>query len=802
MDLAEAVLVIAHGYRLVELAAVGLIARGYGPVIAETLRNTQAAYQQGLAYKSVEAITVEKTAAELANVQAQRAEAAAEMERTRTIMLETQELIRLAGVEQNEFAAAALRGLGYKSLSQAQLGAAAASKAYAAAAAQVMDMEAADAALTARLAAEKAALAASMEAATVASSAFRSVGGGILSMLGGWPGAIMLAATSLYIFRDSIFGAKEETLDFEDAVRSANQALENMGSQSAKAIDSQAHSIRASLGQLQGEITRLQNDMPAKVRGIDLLNVVSGADNPAYTAQLEQIRKLKQQAADLEAALRQLDPAKKAAIERDKTHTQALGAEGDALQQVTERLREEAAAKRLELSGQQALEPLIKAEAEYNKILAKEKQSLALIEKSGSKEAIAAQREKIAGMEREHQQIRETAQAVVDLNRRIESKDKSERESAKSAREAEAERKRVMEEGKRLTEQLATPQEQYNARVERAGELLRAGAISQEVYSRALREAASEKDGALRAFDDYLARIREESRILDLERSFRGPELEYLREKLRLQSQLARENAPQPTDGQWAEMRRQIYAQHDQEEANKQRRDLENDAKSIIEQTRTEEEKYRETLEKINEAKRAGVGDTQALIEAERRLKFEHSGLQEAMLDFGSAVSGAFESAVLEGKRFSDVLTGLLTDIERVIWKAMVLKPLENAIGGYDWSGAAGTAGGWLAGLVTSGGGAAAGSAVTGGGIEGAVTVEKAGARRSPSLESAFSGRSPSAGEDSDARPIIIEFTHVNTFNDDDVVGAMARKGRHVTTSHFLEDFNSNGVTRQTLRVR
>jgi hypothetical protein len=75
--------------------------------------------------------------------------------------------------------------------------------------------------------------------------------------------------------------------------------------------------------------------------------------------------------------------------------------------------------------------------------------------------------------------------------------------------EGEAEWRKQLEEGKSLTESLRTPLEIYGDAIERINELLRAGAIDQETYGRAVKKAQEEFDAATNewtAFRDEAAR--------------------------------------------------------------------------------------------------------------------------------------------------------------------------------------------------------------------------------------------------------------------------------------------------------
>ncbi len=56
--------------------------------------------------------------------------------------------------------------------------------------------------------------------------------------------------------------------------------------------------------------------------------------------------------------------------------------------------------------------------------------------------------------------------------------------------------------------------------------------------------------------------------------------------------------------------------------------------------------------------------------------------LNNAAKDLGLTFQSSFEDAIIEGKKFSDVLVGLAKDIERIILRTAVTTPLANAIAG------------------------------------------------------------------------------------------------------------------------
>ena len=111
------------------------------------------------------------------------------------------------------------------------------------------------------------------------------------------------------------------------------------------------------------------------------------------------------------------------------------------------------------------------------------------------------------------------------------------------------------------------------------------------------------------------------------------------------------------------------------------------------------------------------VGDWKdQLKDAQDRL----SDMKDASRDFAHVIGTAFEDAILEGKKFSDVLRALYMDIERIALRMFVTKPLENALtgamgggsgdifsqlfgsGGGGLSGSVGRSGGWFGDLFNA----------------------------------------------------------------------------------------------------
>jgi hypothetical protein len=119
-------------------------------------------------------------------------------------------------------------------------------------------------------------------------------------------------------------------------------------------------------------------------------------------------------------------------------------------------------------------------------------------------------------------------------------------------------------------------------------------------------------------------------------------------------------------------------------------------------------EQYRDLADSVGEWK-------DKLDDARERL----ADMKDAGRDFGHAIGTAFEDAILKGDKLSDVFKALLEDINRIVLRVTVTKPLEKGL--TDWldsgsgsskSGSSGgSGGGWMSlfadwfGSSSSGGG-------------------------------------------------------------------------------------------------
>lgn len=88
--------------------------------------------------------------------------------------------------------------------------------------------------------------------------------------------------------------------------------------------------------------------------------------------------------------------------------------------------------------------------------------------------------------------------------------------------------------------------------------------------------------------------------------------------------------------------------------------------------------------------------------EQQKRLEEQERNRQEAIDQLGATFSSAFEDAIVEGEKLSDVLDGLLKDILRIITRVTITAPLGNAISDYFNDSSGTSEGGFLSNLFGS----------------------------------------------------------------------------------------------------
>lgn len=128
-------------------------------------------------------------------------------------------------------------------------------------------------------------------------------------------------------------------------------------------------------------------------------------------------------------------------------------------------------------------------------------------------------------------------------------------------------------------------------------------------------------------------------------------------------------------------------------------------AARVIEETRTEAEKYAETIEELNTLLREGAIDQEThrrAVEKAREALEETKESTQAMDDMvrrlGFTFESAFEDAIIEGRSMREVLAGIIEDVARLILRLTVIEPLMESIGdalkGSSGGGSGGSGGG------------------------------------------------------------------------------------------------------------
>lgn len=90
-------------------------------------------------------------------------------------------------------------------------------------------------------------------------------------------------------------------------------------------------------------------------------------------------------------------------------------------------------------------------------------------------------------------------------------------------------------------------------------------------------------------------------------------------------------------------------------------------------------EEHRLALEKLTGAQSAHAGELEKTLD-DTKDKTEEIG--KGAIDMGFAFESAFEDAVLGGEEFSDVLDGLLKDLQKVALRQLITAPAGNALAG------------------------------------------------------------------------------------------------------------------------
>ncbi len=111
------------------------------------------------------------------------------------------------------------------------------------------------------------------------------------------------------------------------------------------------------------------------------------------------------------------------------------------------------------------------------------------------------------------------------------------------------------------------------------------------------------------------------------------------------------------------------------------------EGKTLTESMRSGQEKYNDEMAKYKDLLDSGAISQETYERAAKKSKetLDKSSevanrMKDAAKDLGMTFQSAFEDAIIDGKKFSDVLSALLQDIERLILRTAVTAPLAEAI--------------------------------------------------------------------------------------------------------------------------
>jgi len=131
----------------------------------------------------------------------------------------------------------------------------------------------------------------------------------------------------------------------------------------------------------------------------------------------------------------------------------------------------------------------------------------------------------------------------------------------------------------------------------------------------------------------------------------------------------------------------QIAAFEQAAEAADKKKKLEEEGVKLTNSLRTAQEIYNDELEKYNNLLSAGAINQETYERAIKKARDtltestqKTNKLRDASKDLGYSFQSAFEDAIIDGEEFSDVLSSLLEDIERIIIRTTVTAPLGNAL--------------------------------------------------------------------------------------------------------------------------
>ena len=143
-----------------------------------------------------------------------------------------------------------------------------------------------------------------------------------------------------------------------------------------------------------------------------------------------------------------------------------------------------------------------------------------------------------------------------------------------------------------------------------------------------------------------------------------------------------------------------------------EQRQLQEEGRRVFEATRTPAEQLAAELDRLNRLLQQGAidWDTYARAQFAAQDQFDASNKKAVgdaekvgslANDLGLSFSSAFEDAIVNGGKLSDVMRGLEQDILRIITRKLITEPLGNAITGFLGGGGGASGGGFLSSLFS-----------------------------------------------------------------------------------------------------
>ena len=653
---------------------------------------------------------------------------------------ESQALFALTAVQRAAMAAEQARATATLLAAQADMQAAAAAAQHArseailatsaeASAAALNAVAAADARLVvAQQAATAAAVAqgSAMGAAGVAAAgagANMTVFGRSMMLLGGPAGLVMILATSLTYLTKVMNDNAKAALDVQDALDAAYNARER-GRENGTTTQDQA---QADIDRMKAERAKAQAELDAASQAQEPRFAGGIMITPDATAMgVGNVEKLKRAIQDYDNEIHKAE-ATLASLPKTAAEAQANAAKAAGDSQGFTSLTEDVDKLILKMKQEQQEQELILAGRKDEIVVLRGKAELQeQIQAYADKNSVSVE-EAAEALKTQSAEYLKILQTVSEGEAAITAMEAAQSKAKEVAREAAQESEHHQSELKKLVADNQTAQERYNAAIERLNELK--PEIGMETYTRAVAKARKELEQATGAFTRYLADLETEKAILAALADGNKEKAEALKDEEAIRRAVAGATAEQT-----AQLLLLMKESRDYQSTIEENNRLDQEAVRIKEALLTPAQQVEAQQKLINDVYAAGKISAEEYHAALLKIQMENSVLIELGREFGDSMSQALEDVVLGSSTAGEALDGLIKEIERLALRALILKPLEDALGriatsmlggmmggggaaggggggGINWLGLAGTAiGGFFGGPA----GAAAGGAIGG----------------------------------------------------------------------------------------